>query len=970
MAYVPPESIYIFGGFTDMGFWDDLHLYNISSNTFTNFSCGIQVEPPTGIGPQRLAFVTLVYAPMDSTAAQDDHQLFVFGGMQEDPETGTQTYSNTFWSYSIASNHWTEITASGRPQSRIGHGVVYVKSEGVEYLVVFGGLLSTYWYAPALNYLNDLYAYGLVQGTWQQRLPSGPGYGSNGKPAGRWGMGVSCIPYQAEDQVVIFGGQAYENGGRVYKNDLWAYSMLYNFWTFMIATNAHPSGRFGMAFPRAPYDAEGGIQDQIFAIAGGDRNDNKADVMYSYAVPIPTTTTSTTVTATSQTATTSTGTTRTSTSKTATSSTGTSSTATTKTTTNTTPTSTSHTSTSQSTTTNSRTTETISTSTSTSVTSSTSSTSITSTTSSTSSMTSETTSTSSSATTSSVTATSTSTSTGSSTSTTATMSSTSSSSLSSTSATVTSETSSSSTFTTSTSNTSSQTTVTTSATSSTYTSSTYTTETITSSSSTMSTMTSSSSSARSSTSSSSSATNTTSTTTSAAATTLTTSSSTTNSSTSSSSVTRSSITSSSTISSSSKISSTTTPAKTGSFTTSLATTGTSTASSSPNTTTTWSKNITNGVTASGTTIATTAGEPAADSTTVSRATTSEGSSGGNVTTSSSGDSGSTTGIAGEADNATSSEATASLSQTLSTGRTSTRSSHSTSSSITSTTSTTSTSTSITKSATTITKTTSWLTTTSKTLHFGILMGGITDQPVGTTSFDTELSMDVAKFNADSYKASVLAAASDPVNAVVEIDSISFNVIVQYSFDGAVTQGQTKSSVAAAASVPASQVSVTVSNTRRLAENEVSEDTMSEFLEFYVTSDAPRPPLPRRLGKGGRRLPSTADARVSTTNQTAVDGIANNVADPDRVKQAMQAEGVSSSVRVARAPTLTVAVSTRIMSGTSEPVSVPDSTTLQRQLSTDLGTEVGVTVTNVHQVASAVQSVISPLLWGIVLLSSC
>eukprot|EP00930_Biecheleria_cincta_P085379 TRINITY_DN7477_c0_g1_i5.p1 TRINITY_DN7477_c0_g1~~TRINITY_DN7477_c0_g1_i5.p1 ORF type:complete len:143 (+),score=6.02 TRINITY_DN7477_c0_g1_i5:167-595(+) len=45
-------------------------------------------------------------------------------------ETKAQIYSNTFWSYSIASNHWTEITASGRPNSRIGHGVVYVKSEG------------------------------------------------------------------------------------------------------------------------------------------------------------------------------------------------------------------------------------------------------------------------------------------------------------------------------------------------------------------------------------------------------------------------------------------------------------------------------------------------------------------------------------------------------------------------------------------------------------------------------------------------------------------------------------------------------------------------------------------------------------------------------------------------------------------------------------------------------------------------
>lgn len=250
------------------------------------------------------------------------------------------------------------------------------------------------------------------------------------------------------------------------------------------------------------------------------------------------------------------------------------------------------------------------------------------------------------------------------------------------------------------------------------------------------------------------------------------------------------------------------------------------------------------------------------------------------------------------------------------------------------------------------------------------MGGSADQPVGTTSFDVELNMDATKFSTATYKASVLAAASDPVNAVVEIDSISFTVNIQYSLEGVVTESQATSSVAVAAAVPESQVAVTVSNTRRLAENEVSEETTLELLEFYVASDAPRPLQARRLSEGGRRLPSTADARISTTEQSAVEGITNNVADPSRVQQAMQAAGVSSSVTVARPPVHTVAVSTRIVSGTGQPVSAPDSTNLQSQLASDLGTEVGVTVANVQEVASAIQSVVSPLLWGIILLSSC
>eukprot|EP00930_Biecheleria_cincta_P085376 TRINITY_DN7477_c0_g1_i1.p1 TRINITY_DN7477_c0_g1~~TRINITY_DN7477_c0_g1_i1.p1 ORF type:complete len:161 (+),score=9.84 TRINITY_DN7477_c0_g1_i1:102-584(+) len=115
----------------------------------------------------------------------------------------------------------------------------------------------------------------------------------------------------------------------------------------------------------------------------------------------------------------------------------------------------------------------------------------------------------------------------------------------------------------------------------------------------------------------------------------------------------------------------------------------------------------------------------------------------------------------------------------------------------------------------------------------------------------------------------------------------------------------------------------------------------------------------RSGRTALRA-TTGPRSLRLAGRTAVQGITNNVADPDRVKQAMQAEGVSSSVTVARAPTHTVAVSTRIVSGTSEPVSIPDSTKLQSQLSTDLGTEV----------ASAFQPVVSPLLWGIILLSSC
>eukprot|EP00930_Biecheleria_cincta_P085384 TRINITY_DN7477_c0_g3_i1.p1 TRINITY_DN7477_c0_g3~~TRINITY_DN7477_c0_g3_i1.p1 ORF type:complete len:1044 (+),score=109.50 TRINITY_DN7477_c0_g3_i1:50-3181(+) len=279
MSFVPPGFICIFGGFTALGFYDDMHIYNITSNRFMNLSKSEGPGKPTGGGPQRLAFSAMVYA---TTA--NDGRLFVFGGLREvwGASGPTQHYSNAFWSYSIQNNHWSQIAAGGTPSARLGHAMVHVNSEGVEYIFVIGGKGESF-------YLNDVHAYNLRDGTWALRTPSGVG-----SPSPRWGHAISCIPYQGEDQIVIFGGKAKDKGTGLteFKNDLWAYSVLYNSWTYMVATNAHPSVRGFMAFTRIPHDGE--IQDQIFVIAGSDGTSNKPDVMYSYAVPIPTTTTSTT----------------------------------------------------------------------------------------------------------------------------------------------------------------------------------------------------------------------------------------------------------------------------------------------------------------------------------------------------------------------------------------------------------------------------------------------------------------------------------------------------------------------------------------------------------------------------------------------------------------------------------------------------------------------------------------------------
>lgn len=206
-------------------------------------------------------------------------------------------------------------------------------------------------------------------------------------------------------------------------------------------------------------------------------------------------------------------------------------------------------------------------------------------------------------------------------------------------------------------------------------------------------------------------------------------------------------------------------------------------------------------------------------------------------------------------------------------------------------------------------------------------------------------MDASQFDVSAYKAGVLASAGSPVNADVEIDSVDYHVEVQYSFSTSVNENEVARSVSSATSVPESQVSV-LSASRRLNMN-------------------------TGLGTSGvgRRLPTSLEIRVSTSQQEQVQAIVAGAGDHAAVQQGLQAQGVSADVDVAQPPKQKVSVRTRILAGSPKPVSAPDSASLATHLSSHLGTDVSVTVDSVSQQSSASQTVASLLVWGIVFLIS-
>jgi N-acetylneuraminic acid mutarotase len=134
MVYNPVNGlIYLFGGFDDVGQLNDLWVYSVAENTWT------EVLP--GGGPP---------APRSTHAMAVDEatgQVLVFGGYDGDFPLGD------LWAYDPAANMWTELTSTGdTPADRSAVRMVYDPVSGR--MIVFGGydgeaeLSDTWTYGP------------------------------------------------------------------------------------------------------------------------------------------------------------------------------------------------------------------------------------------------------------------------------------------------------------------------------------------------------------------------------------------------------------------------------------------------------------------------------------------------------------------------------------------------------------------------------------------------------------------------------------------------------------------------------------------------------------------------------------------------------------------------------------------------------------------------------------------------------
>jgi len=181
--------------------------------------------------------------------------------------------------------------------------------------------------------------------------------------------------------------------------------------------------------------------------------------------------------------------------------------------------------------------------------------------------------------------------------------------------------------------------------------------------------------------------------------------------------------------------------------------------------------------------------------------------------------------------------------------------------------------------------------------------------VQVSTFDTDLEMDdVTKFDPDQFVESVSSSQDDAEEVVV--DSVTYQVEVQYKLPETLTENSVQDMIAAAQAVPKENVD---------AKKSV-----------------------RRLAASPRRLAVAWDVTIKTPDASAVDSIATKAENKEAIQVAAQDLGISSvTVEVASPPKKKVSVQFKVKSKPNAAQAVQTIDTAK--LTAELGNKLGVNV---------------------------
>jgi len=176
----------------------------------------------------------------------DRRQIILFGGFSSSDRIGDT------WTYSIAENAWTRISASPSPPPRSDAGFVYDEAHGVA--VLFGG------YGLNDSHPDDTWVFDPEAGAWTQMSPQ------MSPPAM---YGCMMVYDRANQASLLHGGHwssSTQSGIHGYISSIWVYDLDEDSWT-EIQTASKPPGRY---WHMMAYDTSRGESLIHGGSAGGD----------------------------------------------------------------------------------------------------------------------------------------------------------------------------------------------------------------------------------------------------------------------------------------------------------------------------------------------------------------------------------------------------------------------------------------------------------------------------------------------------------------------------------------------------------------------------------------------------------------------------------------------------------------------------------------------------------------------------
>lgn len=163
-----------------------------------------------------------------------NRSMVIFGGISHN----TNQALNDLWAYSVDGGTWQQLPTTGDiPTFRGNLSAIFVPSQNR--FVIFGGLTF-----PTLNVLGDTYILNTVDGTWQKI--------SAGQPSARYNSATTSGVYASSiNSMAFFGG----HDANVYMDDAWRLDLSTLQWSPLTSSTPAPPGRLAHG---AVYDAAHG----------------------------------------------------------------------------------------------------------------------------------------------------------------------------------------------------------------------------------------------------------------------------------------------------------------------------------------------------------------------------------------------------------------------------------------------------------------------------------------------------------------------------------------------------------------------------------------------------------------------------------------------------------------------------------------------------------------------------------------